>query len=199
MRISPLKRGTVVIGHGGTQWDTVIKDHLQNAGIALNCPADNVSWHDAVAFCRWLSARLGYDIRLPTEWEWQQAATGGDSENVYPWGREWGSGPANTSKSKLRRTTAVGMYPAGTSKHGVMDLAGNVWEWCLNKRDNPKDTDIGGNWRVLRGGSWDHAQDYARRVSRRPSPALPRRHRRFSGGPMLPHLSGCAVNDWALR
>ena len=43
-----------------------------------NYPAENVSWYDAMAYCRWLSAHLGYDIRLPTEWEWQQAATGGD-------------------------------------------------------------------------------------------------------------------------
>ena len=41
-----------------------------------NHPAETVSWYDAVAYCRWLSAKLGYDIRLPTEWEWQQAATG---------------------------------------------------------------------------------------------------------------------------
>ena len=78
-----------------------------------NHPAENVSWYDAVAFCRWLTERMGYEIRLPTEWEWQQAATGGDPANVYPWGPDWDSDRANTNESGLSRTTAVGMYPAG--------------------------------------------------------------------------------------
>ena len=56
-----------------------------------NHPAENVSWYDAVAYCRWLSKRLGYEIQLPTEWEWQQAATGGDPTNQYPWGPDWDS------------------------------------------------------------------------------------------------------------
>ena len=57
-----------------------------------NHPAENVSWYDAVAYCRWLSKRLGYEIRLPTEWEWQQAATGGDKANEYPVGPGLGFG-----------------------------------------------------------------------------------------------------------
>lgn len=122
-----------------------------------NHPAENVSWHDAVAFCRWLTEQLGYEIRLPTEWEWQQAATGGDQTNIYPWGAEWGSNWANTSESALSRTTAVGMYPHGTSQVGALDLSGNVWEWYLNEYDNPDRIDLSSeNNRVLRGGSWDY-------------------------------------------
>ena len=82
-----------------------------------NCPAENVSWYDAMAYCRWLSARLGYEVRLPTEPEWQQAATGGNPGNEYPWGA-WADGNANTSESRLSRTTAVGMYPGGASAAG---------------------------------------------------------------------------------
>ena len=54
-----------------------------------NHPADSLSWYDGAAFCHWLSERLGVEIRLPTEFEWQLAATGGNPENIYPWGREW--------------------------------------------------------------------------------------------------------------
>ena len=51
-----------------------------------NHPADNVSWVDATAFCRWLTSRLGYEVRPPTESEWQRAANGGDCRKDYPWG-----------------------------------------------------------------------------------------------------------------
>ena len=129
-----------------------------------NCPAEIVSWYDAVALCRWLTARLQATayldehrvIRLPTEWEWQQAATGGDSSREYPWG-EWDERYANTWESQLARTTAVGMYPqVAWARDAPLDLAGNVWEWCLNKREKPSITvaDSTGDSRVLRGGSW---------------------------------------------
>jgi formylglycine-generating enzyme required for sulfatase activity len=132
-----------------------------------NCPAENVSWFDAMAFCRWLSARLGYQVRLPKEWEWQQAATGGNPENSYPWGADWDGRLANISESHLSRTTAVGMYPGGRTLQGAHDMAGNVWEWCLNKYDDPNDNAIGGkDWRVWRGGSWVGLQDFARAAFR---------------------------------
>ena len=127
-----------------------------------NCPAENVSWYDAVAFSRWLSARLSYEIRLPKEEEWQQAATGGNADYIYPWGPEWKEGLANTDESRLSRTTAVGMYPGGQTVQGVLDMSGNVWEWCLNKYEKPKDTSMGENVsRVVRGGSWLSYLDYA--------------------------------------
>ena len=132
-----------------------------------NCPAENVSWYDAMAFCRWLSTRVGFEVRLPHEAEWQQAATGGQPHNIYPWGPEWVDGIANTTASRLSRITAVGMYPDGVSGQGVFDLAGNVWEWCMNSHDKPRvltpDRKVG---RVLRGGSWDDSQGFARASSR---------------------------------
>jgi formylglycine-generating enzyme required for sulfatase activity len=125
-----------------------------------------VSWSDAVAFCRWLSEWqrvLGppleelagsSEIRLPTEWEWEQAATGGTRSNVYPWGSEWHESRANTALSDLNRTTAVGMYPHGAGFNGAHDLTGNVFEWCLNESLKVKRTDLGSNARrVVRGGS----------------------------------------------
>ncbi len=119
-------------------------------------PAENVSWYDAVAFCRWLSNRLGVEIRLPTEWEWQQAASGGDSKRVVPWGIQWSEGYCNTYESGLHRTCGVQQYPHGASPQGVLNLAGNVSEWCQNKYHTLKVTevDISDNPRVVRGGSW---------------------------------------------
>jgi formylglycine-generating enzyme required for sulfatase activity len=81
-----------------------------------NRPAERVSWYDAMAYARWLSARLGYEVRLPSEWEWQHAATGGKPDREYPWGKEWDAARANTHESGLGQTTAVGMYPQGA--HG---------------------------------------------------------------------------------
>jgi formylglycine-generating enzyme required for sulfatase activity len=128
-----------------------------------NHPADTVSWYDAVAYCRWLSAKLGYEIRLPTEWEWQQAATGGKPAYEYPWGEHWDSGRANTYESRLGRTTAVGMYPRGASPTDALDMSGNVWEWCLNLHDDPNDIDLSNtSARVVRGGSWYGSPIYAR-------------------------------------
>ena len=136
-----------------------------------NHPAVYVNWFDAVAFCRWLSRRLGFTVRLPDEWEWQQAATGGDDRNAFPWGPDWDAKAepwrANTFESRLGHATAVGMYPAGASPVGARDMAGTVWEWCINKFDTPtvevtrsgaRDFDP----RVMRGGSWLNLQDRAR-------------------------------------
>jgi energy-coupling factor transporter ATP-binding protein EcfA2 len=135
-----------------------------------NHPAENLSWYDAMAFCRWLSKKLGYAVRLPTEFERQQAATAGNPDHTYPWGGEWNGSLANTHESHLGRTTAVGMYPQGGTggkPAGAQDMAGNEWEWCLNKYDHPDDTGIGGDEkRVCRGGSWFNGQ-YGARASYR--------------------------------
>jgi len=136
-----------------------------------NHPAVNVAWVEAMAYCQWLSQRLGQaaadSIRLPTEWEWQQAAGGGEPGRQYPWGPDWSDGRANTSESNLGRLTAVGLYPEGASRQGAMDLAGTVWEWCLNRFDQPEVTKPGGDaGRALRGGSWSDDPADARVVYR---------------------------------
>jgi hypothetical protein len=139
---------------------------------ARNLPRERVSWYDAVAFCRWLSARTGYDMRLPTEWEWQWAAQGPDGR-AYPWGPEYIQGYANINEERsgvkggvyLERTTPVDSYPKGASPYDVLDMSGNVWEWCLNEYENPKNVDLGGDAaRVVRGGSWGLTQGLRPRV-----------------------------------
>lgn len=131
-----------------------------------NYPVDGVNWYDSVAFCHWLSTRLGLEVRLPTEYEWQRAATGGDLKQVYPWGPAWDPQKepwrANTLEGDLGHATAVGMYPAGASPEDVLDMVGTLWEWCQNSFNDPNDASFATseeNPRALRGGSWYSNQD----------------------------------------
>ena len=125
-------------------------------------PVVGVSWFEAVAFCLWLSETTGEKIMLPTEDQWQYAAQGDDGR-AYPWGPKWDASRCNNSVDSkgIGKTTTVRQYegadgrPSGDSPFGVVDMAGNVREWCLTDYDT-KTNDINSNItnRVLRGGSW---------------------------------------------
>lgn len=99
-------------------------------------PYVNVSWYEAVAFTRWLSARTGDTILLPTLAQAQRAARG-DDERVYPWGDKFDSGLANTLESRLLTTTPVDWYEGGVSPLGVVGCAGNIWQWCYDAYYQP--------------------------------------------------------------
>ncbi|MEU7822466.1 SUMF1/EgtB/PvdO family nonheme iron enzyme [Catellatospora sp. NPDC049133] len=129
------------------------------------CPRCEVTWYEAVAFCRWLSAKTGLPgIRLPTEAEWEFASRG-RRMTLYPWGDEHLSDRANIklvgdeAANSLDRVCPVGMFPLGRGVHGVEDAVGNVWEWCqttyASKRtDDNTDDLLGQRPRVVKGGSW---------------------------------------------
>lgn len=96
-------------------------------------PVVNVSWHDSVAYCEWLSEVTGDSYQLPTEKQWQRAAQGND-ERIYPWGDEWDATKCNSWEGNVQGTTPVGKYsPEGDSPYGCADMAGNVWEWTASK------------------------------------------------------------------
>ena len=119
-------------------------------------PMIKVNWHQASAFCAWEGKRL------PTEAEWEKAARGTDGR-IYPWGDQAPTQELANFDGNVGDTTPVGSYPAGASPYGVMDMAGNVWEWVNDWYDgsyysqSPSENPQGpasGEYRVLRGGSW---------------------------------------------
>jgi formylglycine-generating enzyme required for sulfatase activity len=132
----------------------------------LNAPSQpvvGVTWHEAVAFCQWLTKVTGQPHQLPTEAQWEAAARGGLSGQPYPWGAEppdaGGSYRANYRTNNpgdtgFRLTAPVGRFPP--NGFGLFDMAGNVAEWCLDRY-----TPLGkagpfqpGVLRLLKGGSW---------------------------------------------
>ena len=130
-----------------------------------NHPVVYVSWYAAMAYAEWSGKRL------PTEAEWEKAARGGRLGRKYTWGRSLDFNKANYG-DEIGDTTPVGSYDA--NGYGLYDMAGNVWEWCLDEYDadfysiSPRRNPLAGgtvngilsNWidvssvRVLRGGSW---------------------------------------------
>jgi formylglycine-generating enzyme required for sulfatase activity len=146
-------------------------------------PRTKVTWYEAVAFCRWLTnglkapipavgeslaeaaARRTHQIMLPTEQQWQRAAQGDDGRE-YPWGNQFDETCCNTTASNIGKATVVTEYPCGISPFGVMDMAGNVWEWCLSEWGTSEVSLTATRARVLRGGSWGNAPHSASTISR---------------------------------
>ena len=143
-----------------------------------NHPVVSVSWYGAMAYAQWAGKRL------PTEAEWEKAARGGLVGQKYPWGNSIDSSKANYNQN-VRNTTPVGSYPP--NGYGLHDMAGNVWEWCLDAydgnfyRNSPRRNPIAGagsiahvannftnvkSSRVLRGGSWVNSPVYLRAANR---------------------------------
>jgi formylglycine-generating enzyme required for sulfatase activity len=111
-----------------------------------NHPVVQVSWHEALAYCGWLTQKLrewdgmpeplvtllreeGWTITLPSEAEWEKAARGSEDKRRYPWGNDSDSNRANYDDTGIGTTSTVGCFPGGASPYGVEDLSGNVWEW----------------------------------------------------------------------
>jgi formylglycine-generating enzyme required for sulfatase activity len=149
-------------------------------------PVANVTWDEAIAYCAWLERKLkssvvkpdrladvlagrreggAWHVTPPSEAEWEKAARGTDGR-IYPWGDRIDPAKANYDGAKRGGRTAVGSFPTGASPYGILDMAGNVWEWTRShykpypyRRDDGRDDlkasdDIG---RVVRGGSFGHA------------------------------------------
>lgn len=152
-------------------------------------PRGYVSWYEAMAFCRWLSKQLGYQVRLPSEPEWEKAARGEDG-CVLPWKDDYHAGYANLNERSgeagvtyLKQTIAVGLYPHAASPYGVDDLIGNVLEWCLNEFVQPD------------GAEQAHRAERGTSHMRRPNDA--QASRRISCSPL--HDSNTLDFAWCVR
>jgi len=154
-----------------------------------NHPVVNVTWYESVAFARWLTNELRngnaklkiwdkdslrevpidftkWEVRLPSEAEWEKAARGTQGLR-YPWGNEITPNHANYSDTNIGSTSAVGAFPLGMSEYGLLDMSGNVWEWCATQwtedgyksyDKNEKNNLEGDVLRVLRGGAFRYLE-----------------------------------------
>ncbi|GIL14956.1 MAG: hypothetical protein BroJett039_01290 [Chloroflexota bacterium] len=184
----------------GLEWRGARTANEKYSGIfdLPNHPVVNVTWYEAAAFCRWINQRLEtgdseiqiwtrngiktislqslisnlqspVSIRLPTEAEWEKAARTQDGRK-YPWSPNITTKHANYDRTGIGATSAVGCFPKGTNKYGVLDMSGNVWEWCstkwaenyLNYSQQEDNMLEGDSRRVLRGGAFGNLGRYVR-------------------------------------
>ncbi|MCB9657534.1 MAG: SUMF1/EgtB/PvdO family nonheme iron enzyme [Polyangiales bacterium] len=139
-------------------------------------PVAGVTYTDAERYCAFVGGRL------PTESEWERAAAGPSGRRRFPWGRQYNGRLANhgddgrpDATDGYRYAAPVDAYPHGQSADGLLNMAGNVWEWTQDRFDydaygngpsvNPRGADTGGQ-RVVRGGSW-RSDAYSLRVTHR--------------------------------
>ena len=154
------------------QYEQVMGTNPSNFKGATN-PVEQVSWYDAVEFCRKLSQKTGKTVRLPTEAQWEYACRAGsgtrfsfDDEDTDLSSYAWYSGNSGNT------THAVGQKKPNA--FGLYDMHGNVWEWCadwyVGSYANANNTDPtgpgSGSRRVLRGGCWCHNPNRCRSAYR---------------------------------
>ncbi len=140
-------------------------------------PVVGVTWFEANAYCAWLSALTGRPYRLPSEPEWEAAASAKISNpqsqisnHIYPWGADFDPAKANTLEGRVLKPSPVGAYAAGgaVGPFGTEDQAGNVYDWTSGlyqpypykpkTHENPESEE----YRVIRGGSWYNLRRLAR-------------------------------------
>jgi len=120
-------------------------------GSEVRWPVMAISWHDAAAWCEWKSRSTGREWRLPTDQELEKAFRGVDGR-AFPWGDLADPTLAKCSESRKEpsQPEPVGSFPDAASVYGVVDAAGNVWQWTSSYSDSRA------AMRVVHGGSWNN-------------------------------------------
>lgn len=149
-------------------------------GHLWNVPVVLVDWFDAAAYCRYATRRFGFDVRLPTELEWEKAARGTDGRR-FPWGDRFDPTFCHMrqSRASLPQPEPMGTFPTDQSPYGVRDMAGGMREWvgdvhgeqdwraCMREAEPSTDTERGeSTWRVVRSGAWVATEEYSRCAAR---------------------------------
>ncbi|MBR5160343.1 MAG: SUMF1/EgtB/PvdO family nonheme iron enzyme [Thermoguttaceae bacterium] len=148
-------RGDTPFGWAGSSWEQNSRHSWRNPGFNQDDshPVTCVSWDDAMAFCKWLSNRIGQEITLPTEAQWEYACrartTGAYAGNLDE--MAWYNGKSGTHQIKSKTPNNWGIY----------DMHGNVWEWCQDRYSEYPDESVADPiapsytfFNVIRGGSW---------------------------------------------
>jgi len=148
------------------------RDWHERAFAGDDLPVVGVSWHDAIAYCRWRTAH-GSAERLPTEAEWERAARGGIEGATFPWGDAIPSWIPDGGRGPLPAPWPVTL--GEPNAYGLYGIAANIHEWCADWHDrgyyaisppsNPRGPDSGLR-RSSRGGSWRHAITISRSAAR---------------------------------
>lgn len=127
-------------------------------------PVVLVTWEQASAYCAWRGAVAGDHRRLPTEAEYEKAARG-EQGLIYPWGNAWDAARLNSQVSGPHDTMAAGSFPDGASPFGVLDAAGNVFQWTSTPWPGASGK------RTVKGSAWDDYAGVGRGASRHGRPA----------------------------
>jgi formylglycine-generating enzyme required for sulfatase activity len=134
-----------------------------NWGWIDNHPIVNISWDDALAYCKWLSDSSKRTYRLPTEAEWEFAARGGKKTKEFL----FSGGQSMYNIGWYDENSNAGTQPVAQKRPnelGIFDMSGNVWEWCQDwfgeypsePQINPQGSETTQYFKVLRGGSWNY-------------------------------------------
>ncbi|MFZ5517331.1 MAG: SUMF1/EgtB/PvdO family nonheme iron enzyme [Candidatus Zhuqueibacterota bacterium] len=168
------------LGEDPKQWPKKLASKEDNKKfLGSDQPVTSVTWYDAMAYCLWLTllgtasgksknsvtlAEATLHYRLPHEREWEWAAFGQPDGSLreFPWPSDKGEPTPKLANygQNVGATTPVDRYPDGSTPQGLMNMAGNVWEWQSNNHDMYPAA------RSLRGGSWDSDDTHLRRPSR---------------------------------